>query len=77
MAILILRAFTIRPGLSQFRLRRNCMNLEDFEIAASLLRGRFFEKGYSVREVEGAIRQAQGRNRVVLCFRFSILNFIL
>lgn len=39
------------------------MNLEDFETKASLLRGRFLEKGYNASELDVAFKQAHGRTR--------------
>lgn len=49
---------------SQFlRLRRNCTNHHDFVQDASILRGRFLEKGYDDNELEGAFRLALDKNR--------------
>lgn len=49
---------------SQFlRLRRNCTNVDDFDREASILRGRFLEKGYSANQLDAALGLARTKNR--------------
>lgn len=50
--------------LSQFlRLRRNCTNIKDFEIQASLVKNTFLEKGYLQSDLDQEVHRAREINR--------------